>query len=522
MKQKIEKSIRKDWTGGLNPYLGVRQIKDNESPDMANCDFYGKGGVGSRLGYTKVGTTSTYTTAGWGLGTLHTNTYHQMLKFIDNGVNVVLATSTDGAAWSNVTGTTFVQKNIDGCQAAGSFYIGNGSDAMKHWDGAAWNVTTNGTLGYYPTFYNNRIWVVDETYPERINFSGQWGASDNAESGGTTSSTLGSFSDATAGWISFRYGSGTRVKGLKVFKNALYVFLSDAIYSVAPASAADTFTVTLITNSVGCVSHRSIAQVEEDLMFAADDGVYSLGEVANYTSVRTTNKSAKVIEIFNALDGGAKAELCAEYYNFKYHLFYSSDNTTNNACIVYDIRYKGWMKWTGMNGMAATLYEDSNGDITLNFLDAGNAEVYEMYSGSTDNGTDISSYYYTKSFDEDLPDTLKVYFDHTFIFQTLNGTVSLRVIYNDLEVAVTKSFSQLNPIGGMARQPMGYGAMGIVLNGDTSVTNYIGTPRRFRSSKKRFAVQYKISSSDQWQLDTITTTFKPLSHYSFPSLYKLN
>lgn len=514
----LEKKYRSKFAGGYNPFLGPRQIEDDESPDMSNCDFFGKSGIGNRLGYSKVGTTSTYTSAGYGLGTLHTATYHQMLKFISNGVNTVLSTSTDGASWSNVTTTTFVNKKIDGCQAGDYFYIGNGADSMKHWTGAAWAVTTNGTLGYHPTYYNNRLWVKDETYPDRLNFSGQSVA---GADGGASADKLGDFSDASAGYIRFKPGSGAEIIGMKVFKNALYVFLRDSIYSVSPASAANTFTITQITNSVGCISNRSIVQVEEDLFFAADDGVYSLGDVANYTAVRTTNKSAKIKELFDAISATNKSEMCAEYFNFKYHLFYSKGGVVNDSCVVYDIRYQGWLPWTNISATDACVYEDSSTEKTLNFLHPTSAEVYKMYGAADDDGTAISSYFTTKSFDEDAPDIQKVYFDHTFVFGTINGTVNLSVIFNDTQVLGSATISQQNPVGGMGRQPIGMGFMGYIDGGTATVTSYAGVPLRKRVSKKKFAVQYKISSSGQWQLDDITTTFKPLSHYAFPSTYKI-
>lgn len=518
---KLQKRYRDNFAGGINSYLGVRQIKDEESPDMTNCDFVGKGGIGNRQGYTAIGAADSTNNDGVvGMGTLHTASLHQLLRFTKNAsTNVKLEHSTDGAAWNIVADTFTANLNIDGCQAAGAFYVGNGTDVMKHWDGAAWNTTTNGTKGFYPTYYNQRIWVKDETYPDRLNFSGQY--SEQLLTGGSLVNKLGDFSDATAGWISFKYGSGAEIMGLKVFKNALYVFLRDSIYSISPASAANTFTVALVTNSVGCVSHRSIAQCEEDLFFASDDGVYSLGDVANYTAVRTTNKSAKIKGVFDNLSAANKMKLCAEYHNFKYHLFYSLYGTENDSCIAYDIRYQGWVDWRNMPASCTLTYEKSTGDRDMYFGHPSTSMVYKMYSGLNDNGTAIQSTWHSKSFDEDMPDISKVYFDHTFVFGALNGTVDLTVRFNDTEVSGSKSLSQVTPQGGFGRDAFGISEFGGATNTISTITNYRGVPIRMRASKKKFAVQYKITSSGTWRLDNITTTFKPLSHYAFPSIYKI-
>jgi len=518
----LQKKYYADFSGGNNSFIGIRQIKDTESPDSANCDFLGKGGIGNRQGYAQIGSPVTFTSGVKGMGNLHSSTYHQLLSFRSDGASVQLFTSVDGGSWTAVTGTTFQNRNIDGCQALSNFYIGNGLDTMKHWDGAAWNTTTNGTIGFYPSFYNRRLWVVDDAFPYRLNFSGQYGASGDGEFNGATTSKFADFSDATAGFIDFKQGSGAEIVGLKTFKNALYVFLRDSIYSLAPASAANTFTITLVTNAVGCVSHRSIAQVGEDLFFAADDGIYSLGDVANYVGVvRSTVKSGKVQQIFTNMSATNKAALVGEFFNFKYHLFYSKGGTVNDSCLVYDTRYGGWLDWTNISASEACLYIDSTNAMTLKFGDPTNSRVYTMYSGTTDDGTAISSYWYSKSFDQELPDITKLFMDSTFIFGALNGATTVSVIFDDSQVSVTKSVSQGRPQGGMGRDKFGLTPFGDSTNSIT-VTNYVGVPLRLRAKGQKFAIQYKVSSSAAWRLDAISQTYIPFSHYKFNSMYKLN
>jgi hypothetical protein len=382
---------------------------------------------------------------------------------------------------------------------------------MRHWNGSAWADTTNGTKGYFPTYYDKRIWVKDETNPDTLNFSGQWASS---------SSKLGDFVDATSGTVTFKPGSGAEITGLAVFQDYLYVFLKDSIYRVSPASAANTFTVEQVTNSVGCVAPRSVVQVEEDIFFAGDDGIYALGEVANYVSVRTTNKSGKIQEIFDGLSATNKKKLVGAYFNFKYHLFYSLFGSVNDSCTPYDVRYKGWQDWRNMSANDSIVYEDSTGQQYLYFGNPSNSEVYKMYSGTTDNGTEIQSTFYTKSFDDDLPDILKVYQDHTFVFGAMNGSVSISVIFDDTETTASKSISQTRPQGGFGRDAFGVMAFGDATN-TVSVTNYRGIPLRIFATGQKFAVQYRITSSGDWRLDNITTTYIPLVHHAFPSNYKI-
>ena len=519
----LQKSYREAFAGGWNAYLGVRQIKDDESPEMINTDFKGRSGIGNREGYSQIGTPATETSGVKGMGSLHTSAKHQLLKFASDGSVVRLAHSTDGGAWARITSDTFTNIAIDGIQAADKFYTGNGTDVMREWDGSAWADTTNGTKGFFPTYFNHRLWVKDETNPSYLNFSGQWGATGLAD-GGATTNKLGDFSDATAGFIAFKFGSGAEITGMKVFRNALYVFLRDSIYSIVPASAANTFSITQVTNAVGCVSHRSIDQVAEDLFFASDLGIFSLGEVANFAlSIRSTEKSSKIQEVFTNLTAANKGLVVGKYHNYKYHLFYSLFGTSNDSCVGYDTRYGGWVDWRNFPADSAEIYIDSNDAEDLYFGHPTASNVYKMYTGvSTDDGSAISSSWTSKSFDEKTPDIIKVFFDHTFVFGEMDGTVTVSVIFDDNQVSSSKSITQQSPIGGFGRDDFARQPFGRATGSTTEVTNFVGIPLRMSVSDQKFAVQYKIATSGIWRLDNLTTTFKPLSHYAFPSQNKIN
>lgn len=511
---------RKDFSGGVNYYYGSRQINDNESPDAVNCDFKGKTGVGNRGGYTQLGAVSAYN-LGMGLSEFHTSTIDQLIKFVSDGANCILSYST-GGTWTDVTGTTFTSMNMDVCQGGGKLYTGNGTEVMKEWDGANWGTTSNGTKGYYPTFYNSRIWVKDEQNADMLNFSGQYwsGAAGQGESGGATANKIGDFTTANnGGWIQFKPGSGAIITGLIPFKQYLYVLLSDSVYRIAPTSTANTFTVELVTNSVGCVSHRSISQVEEDIYFAAQDGIYSLGDVANYAAVRTTNKSGKVQRVFDGLSATQKNSLCASYYKFKYYLFYTLSGSTNNACMVYDIRYKSWQDWRNMNGVATKKVHLANNE-RMFFIEP-TAKVQEMGLGTTDDGTAISSYWYSKSYTENFPDVLKFYFDSTFILGALNGTVNFLVIFDDTITSASATLSQNKPQGGYGRDAYGIKSYGDATN-TTTVTQVINKPHRMKVKGKKFSIQYKLASSGDWRLDNISQYVSIFDHFVFTTGNKLN
>src|SRR4030067_2507064 len=114
---KLVKKIYDNFAGGVNLYLGSRQIKDNESPEETNTDFIGTGGVNNRPGYTQTGTVADSRTEIWGMCEYRTATLNQLIKFASNSSNVALYYGT-GGAWTAVTGTTFTDNlNVDVVQA---------------------------------------------------------------------------------------------------------------------------------------------------------------------------------------------------------------------------------------------------------------------------------------------------------------------------------------------------------------------------------------------------------------------
>jgi hypothetical protein len=507
---------RENFAGGNNYYLGARQIKDNESPNAVNCDFKGQTGVGNRQGYTQIGTVTDSRDKIYGMAEFHTAALDQAIKFASNGTNVALGYST-GGAWAFETTVTLTDGYDVNCvQAGGKLYFFNGVDDMISWNGTVTaSEATEGVPALYGEYFDRRLWGVDPANKDTLLFSvkGDDTTKPFSFTNNGTSSNKGS--------VVAKAGAGAEITGVRNFKNYLYIFLTDSIYRLSTTSTVNSFTIELVTNSVGCISHRSICQVGEDLFFASDDGVYSLGEVANYTSVRTTNKSARMQQVFDALSATNKKKLVGRFFNFKYHLFYSLFGTNNDSCLNYDVRYQGWQDWRNIAANDATLYRDGDGQVHLYFGEPTTGKTHELYSGSTDDGSAITSTWYSKSYDEKLPDVTKLYFDSTFVLGSLSGTVTISCIYNDTETLVTKSISQGRPQGGFGnfvfgRRPYGSGS------NTTTVIQYQNLPLRLKSKQQKFAIQYKISSSGQWRLDSISQSFIPFNRFKFPSYLKLN
>lgn len=505
----LQKKFRADWGGGTDYFSGIRQVADNASPLATNCDFKGPGNVGNRQGYTQIGTVTSSRTAIYGMAEYHTSSLDYAVKAASDGSGIQIGFST-GSAWTFDSSFTFTDAiNLDLVEANSLLYSFNGVDVMKSWNGSTLSSVSNGKILKYGAYYNSRVWGVDPTALDTIWFS-------------VTSSA--DFSSAGSGSITIFPGSGAQITALSVFQDNLYVWLNGSmkgIFKIAPASTANTFTVTMITNTIGCVSHRSVTQVENDVYFVADDGIYTLGAVVNFVNIRTTNRSSRMQPIFDSLSGPSKQKIVGKYFNFKYHMFYSLFGGSNDSCLVYDIRYQAMQDWRNVAGQAATTYTDSSKKNHLYFGSPTTGKVFELYSGATDDGTVISSNWYSKSFDEGISDTEKIYFDSTFTFTQISGTLNISIIFNDSVVTVSKMLTQSNPQGGFGFSKFGRSRFGGNAN-KVSVTQISSQPERIHAKGKKFSIQYNIFTTGQWSLNSITQTYTVLPHYAFPSNLKVN
>ena len=198
------------------------------------------------------------------------------------------------------------------------------------------------------------------------------------------------------------------------------VFKEDSIWVVnanpgpiTPSATVDVskFTVRQVSNRVGTVSHKSIAQVGNDAFFLARDGVRSVTRVINAGMASTTEPlSLPIQDLIDRINWSSANTACACYRDRKYLLSVPLDGATSpNTTLVFNTSTQGWSYWTGVSpaewiytdfGEPILSCADSNGFIAeyrdyvdlsnvvrgdyVDFLDG--AGVDDAASGWTDNG----------------------------------------------------------------------------------------------------------------------------------------
>lgn len=206
------------------------------------------------------------------------------------------------------------------------------------------------------------------------------------------------------GYIDIDKDAGDVITGLIEFQDAIIVFKERSIWQVtlAASGALVVPTVKMIMRGIGCVSHKTIRYVENDVFFLSRKGVYTLGNEANYVAnvLRTNELSAKIRPIFQTLSPTQLLNTCAVYQDNKYRLaFPTGVSSVNTKEIIYDRERLAWM---GPNTYPAApgtyeVYYDGNGNEKLLWGDSNDTYVTDFSSSyPNDKGVKIQTALLTK------------------------------------------------------------------------------------------------------------------------------
>jgi len=165
-------------------------------------------------------------------------------------------------------------------------------------------------------------------------------------------------------------------------------------------------------------SHRSMVNVENDLLFMSSRGVYSLaqrqGTTASYRAFAWSQSIDREIKRIGDLTSTS-----AFYFPKTNNVYFAVDSgevNRNDKMFVYSslvsqpgARKFVWTEYVNINANDFTHYEDSDGEIHLLVANAFGGQVLEMEEPNqhTDAGQEISAIMRTKTFDFGLPEAYK-------------------------------------------------------------------------------------------------------------------
>ena len=238
--------------------------------------------------------------------------------------------------------------------------------------------------------------------------------------------------DATVRAIDINKNDGQKVVGLGFFQDVLIVFKEKSIYQLY-FNSSNGFVVERISSSYGCVSHGSIASVENDCYFLTEKGVYVLGNEPNfYASIRTNELSSRVKGLLQRINPSYYERCRAYYHDDRYFLAVPLDtNTECNVMIVYDRRFYAWAYWDNIrcNDMYVFRDKDNDGADYFYFTEYGSASMCEFTPNTySDKGEAIEAVFVTKAFEGKAVDREKYWYTLRPIFRLTTGAVSVSYI----------------------------------------------------------------------------------------------
>ena len=213
-------------------------------------------------------------------------------------------------------------------------------------------------------------------------------------------------------------GSGSialedQVKGIKSFRNELFIFCENSIFKLQNINNSSTIAVVPVTKNVGCLSGHSIQEIGGDLIFLAPDGLRTVAGTARIGDVELGTVSSNIQNILSDL---------AESINIftinsvvlreksQYRLFYTNTGASDatQRGIIGTLRPNGF-EWSETRGLEVTAIGsgfDNNG-VEQYYHGDTNGNVYLHDSGNDFNGTAILARYTTPDYDYGDLGTLK-------------------------------------------------------------------------------------------------------------------
>lgn len=221
---------------------------------------------------------------------------------------------------------------------------------------------------------------------------------------GTTSSSiiLSSPTDDTdfdAANGAIEINTGDTVKGIKSFRNILYIFCETSIHKLVGNSSAD-FTVVEVSQDIGCLSHDSIQELAGDLVYLSQAGLRSMAATERFDDLELSVISRGIYATLrNYLLLGEDAYCsCVIASKNQYRLMIYQDGIAATDTFGFigtltdtPIDPKNIYEWSITKGIKAFSAGSKYGSTTELAVvgDGSTGYVYQLDSGNSFDGTDI-------------------------------------------------------------------------------------------------------------------------------------
>ena len=217
-------------------------------------------------------------------------------------------------------------------------------------------------------------------------------------------------------------GGRDRITGMSEQQEWLPVFTEDNVERLV-GQDEDNFEFQNSYSGTGCRAIRSLVNCNNLLLFWGKGGLFA------FDGATARELSRPLSEYLKANVNSAYSNLMAGcFFENRYLLSYpKGESTTNNETVyldfsngvtgIFDVAYGCYTNW------------DKKGDGDRLFAgSATEGRVYEVFTGTDDDGTDITAYDSTEPLDLGMPDTWKQFYD-IYVKCKVDAETSLRMYY---------------------------------------------------------------------------------------------
>lgn len=517
---------------GLNTLISDNLIDDREASALENIQFVEAGSPTKASGYSQVG--NIFDNKPRGLGFYNNVSGNSKYVLTVDGAN--LKYLLNSSVWTVISGATFsTSAPITFTQARNKLYI---------WDGANGGAELNslslsrpGTMprasfSIYYASYHCAAGV--DTQPNRLYIS----VVDDSSRFTNAATTLNNatevpgatvFTGSGANFVDIAKDDGDRITGLGKFQDALIVFKERSIYQVTFDNSG-TPVVAAVTKSYGCVSHRSIDNSDNDLIFLSRNGHYILGNEPNYFNVVRTNElSARIHPTIETITAANLALASGIFYKYVYYCGVPAGGTNvNNTTLTYDRRFGAFSVWTHVQPESFVVAIDSNNVEHLYFTATNSQKVYELDNSLSADGAPISASFTTKAYDLGDLDRYKRWIDVTLFLRQLVGSLNVDIITDNGTVEQNFYIAGSATRGGFGRFEFGEPLMGgdVEAVDENTNTSILGSniPYRMKLSIKSRTIKLRfsnINANENFRVLGWKFAYRAYSHFTFPSSLKV-
>lgn len=495
---------------GINVFVSEQLIQDQEGSGSMNANIIESGAISKRYGWEEVGTGFLGTPRG--LASYYPTGNDPLLCSIDSSTNHLRYLDASDN-WTEISTIDFTDSDrIDWVQAAGKLFIHNGQDAAAQLDNLTLSRPTTTVKSNFGIYYADRQIVSGvPAQPNRLYMSSSTDVADftNANPTGTgaysayTVSThpgASTFAGSDADYLDVAKDDGDHITGLAKYQSKLIIFKERSIYSLEFDSTGNPV-VKLVTNAIGCVSHWSIDQVDNDIIFLSRRGFYVLGTEPNFfDQIRTNELSIRIKPFVDAITPMNLDRAAGIWHDNTYYCAVPVGNASvNNKIFTYHRQYTGWLQSNNRSANAWTQFIDTDNVEKLYYADDQEAKIWVQTTGYNDGTDPIDMYWESKAHDFNQFDVVKTFVDVTLLFRQLRGSVTVTITIDGNRVTKNYRIPGSSFSGGLGRAGLGRASLGGVSeasSGDTVSSATTNVPIRLDIGETGRTIKIKVSNGN--------------------------